>query len=59
MSEEDAQAELARVIYILCKIRDIVSLPEPRFHEAQWYRSQVEHVRRYVNEAFCEEVKNE
>jgi hypothetical protein len=48
---DDPRAELARMIYLLFKIRDIVTLPDPRLPNLQWYKSQVEHVRRYVEEA--------
>lgn len=51
----EIKAELARVLGILNKIRDIAECPDPRFPNGQWYKAVVDHVRRYLREAFQDE----
>jgi hypothetical protein len=52
---DEVRAELARVLAILRKIRDIADCPDPRFPNGQWYKAIVDHVRRYLNEIFDNE----
>lgn len=52
---EELRAELARVLGILSKIRDIADCPDPRYPNGQWYATIVEHIRRYLREVFDNE----
>lgn len=61
MQEDDPgaiRAELARVLGILGKIRDIADCPDPRFPNGQWYKAIVDHVRRYLKEAFSDDIED-
>lgn len=55
---EELKAELARVLGVLNKIRDIADCPDPRFPNGQWYKAIVEHVRRYLHEVFDNEAED-
>lgn len=57
MSETELKEEIARLVGVLCNIRDVVSVPDPRHKTMEWYMAIVEHVRRYVNNAFCEDLE--
>jgi hypothetical protein len=50
MTEAELQAELTRMIAALAKIQDVISCPDPRHPSLEWYKSVLEHVRRYVAE---------
>jgi hypothetical protein len=50
MTEAELKAELTRMISALAKIRDVVECPAPRHPSLEWYKSVLEHVRRYVAE---------
>lgn len=53
MSEiEEIKRELGRVMGVLSKIRDVVECDDPRYPSLEWYRSKLEHVRRYLREVF-------
>lgn len=51
------RAELDRMIAVLGKIRDVVECADPRYPSLEWYRSKLEHVRRYLCEVFDEEAE--
>lgn len=54
---EMMQMELDRLVGVLAKIRDIVECEDPRYPSLEWYRSKIEHIRRYLCEVFGEEAK--
>jgi hypothetical protein len=57
--EQELRAEIGRLIGVLGKIRDIVECDDPRFPSMEWYKSKVEHVRRYLGEVFGDEECSE
>ena len=53
MTEIDkVRAELARVLGILRKIRDMLGCPDPRFANGLWYQAIVVKLREYIREIF-------
>lgn len=50
--DEEEKKEMGRVLGILNKIRAIVTCPDPRFPNGQWYRAIVLSVRSLLADVF-------
>jgi hypothetical protein len=56
---DDPRAELAKMIYALSQIKDILETPDPRYPSFEWYKTKLDHIGRIIEKCIPGDCNDE